>query len=978
MSDRRLIPTLLIALSLFAFAVIEAETTATRSQRRRAETVRRRLDTIAGGIDARNIGQTLIRSLFRQIRGKAAADPEIPVLVSRELRGVASGAIEVYLTDRDENLIWSSGAGRELFDLVRARLGSTQLPSLGLRAPVWRLHRLAAKPHMVAVWRLDRRVTTGCVAGVLYLIDKRILHPQALVALLLARRAESGERFGYWNRLTGASFQLPTEISSAKMPYLLRRFSRQQKTEISVAGTQVVLVPMERSGVLVGVARKPPLQLPGWLHAAFCLLLFGWFGLQRSSAEHSLTLRRFIGLSLCVAAGLPLGLTFVFWSLFEENRTRSLESEQFRRLEQCLINLDRSLPEVIRRRERVLHGVSERLERSIDHLEPVIRDLNRMEIENQVFESGFFVSSAGVHLRGFGFQETSLRQTALMSRDDRRRRIQEFLENGLFTPVKWLKTALEQDLEPDSVKRIWDCTISKAHQAKMESGISVLGKVILQRYNQEHGVADIDTSGGGKQDLVYGAMIDSQTGDMIQGAIANLRRAIALGAGEISSYIYVDILRDAFARGQYFLLFFMDLRSIQGHFFNELFANPQTWPENIEFFTDSWYCPTLFPRQGRPEKLRRFLERLQPPRRLISETTWLNGRKMLLSGLAGKNMRHFVVFAASPWSVVEAQQTRLRREMSVIAVMMALLIVAISWRLYQSIIAPAERLMEGIRAIEAKRYDHRIPLVTGDEWDELAQSFNQTIGSLEELEVAKVVQTQILPQQAIEVAEAGFLGRSLMTGQVGGDYFDAVANEDGSLSFVIGDVTGHGVSAALVVGMVKSAFHFIHRRGVREPAEMLKQMNTMIVRSLSKKKALSMQIGWYKPGGRLVFANAGHPYPYLLVPSQPLKPVTARGMVLGVTTKPRFEEVTVELGANGGAMVLFTDGIVEQMNPAGERVSIEGFQRMLAHSSGRSAEDLIAAIQHEVRRFAAGRPLEDDITLAVFSWKARGAGAKAG
>ncbi|HNV69689.1 MAG TPA: SpoIIE family protein phosphatase, partial [Candidatus Ozemobacteraceae bacterium] len=922
MTDRWLIPTLLTFLILVLAAVMSAESAAVQQQRLAIERTRRRLDAIAGGIEVRAVGKALVRSLFTRVRGRSASDAEVVSLVARELRDIASGAIEVHLTDRDENPLWSSNPRSELFRLVRARLGSEKLPALGLRVPAWRLHRLSARPNIVAVWRLDRRIKQPGIAGVLYLIDKRLLHPQAQVSLLLSRWRDRGERFGYWNRVTGGSSHLPPEIAAAEMSALLQRFLRQQRSSVPVGEDQAVLVPMSGTGVLVGVARKPPLRIPDWLHALVVMLGFGWFGRQRATGGSTLSLRWFVGLSLLVAAGLPLVLTWVFWSLFEENRTRSLEKEQFARLEQHLINLDRSLPEVIRRREKILSAVCDRLERSLDHLDPHIRDLNRLEIENQVFESGFFVSSEGVHLRGFGFQETSLRQTALLDRDDRRRRIQEFLENGLFTPVKWLKAALEQDLEPESVRRIWDCIISRAHQTKMESGISVLGKVIVQRYNQEVAGVETQSPSGGKQDLVYGAMIDSQTGDMIQGAIANFRRAIALGTGEISSFVFVDVLKDAVKRGQYFLLFFMDLRSIQGHFFNELFLKPETWPEDIEFYTDSWYCPTLFPRQGRPEKLRRFLERLQPPRRLLSETTWLNGRKVLLSALAGKNIRHFAVFAVTPWKVIEVQQNRLRHEMSIIAMMMALLMAAISWRLYQSIIAPAERLMEGIRAIEDKRFDHRIPLVTGDEWDELAESFNQTIGSLEELEVAKVVQTQILPQETIRVSEAEFVGRSLMTGQVGGDYFDAIPNEDGSLSFVIGDVTGHGVSAALVVAMVKSAFHFIHRRGVRAPAEMLKQMNAMIIRSLSKKKALSMQIGWYQPGGKLVLANAGHPYPYLLLPHAEVKPLTARGMVLGVTARPRFEEVTVPLDSAGGSLVLFTDGIVEQMNPRGARVSL--------------------------------------------------------
>ena len=122
---------------------------------------------------------------------------------------------------------------------------------------------------------------------------------------------------------------------------------------------------------------------------------------------------------------------------------------------------------------------------------------------NSVFDSGFFISSQGVHLRGFGYLENSLRQVAASPKNKRRERIQGLMENGIFSHSKWLKTALEMDSDSDSSRRIWDCTNSPEHQSKIEKGLSALAKIILQRFNQGSGNAVEKPEEGGKQDIFF-------------------------------------------------------------------------------------------------------------------------------------------------------------------------------------------------------------------------------------------------------------------------------------------------------------------------------------------------------------------------------------------------------------------------------------------------------------------------------------------
>ena len=253
--------------------------------------------------------------------------------------------------------------------------------------------------------------------------------------------------------------------------------------------------------------------------------------------------------------------------------------------------------------------------------------------------------------------------------------------------------------------------------------------------------------------------------------------------------------------------------------------------------------------------------------------------------------------------------------------------------------------------------------------DQLAGLLAQTVQVADlrkELEVAGAVQQMLLPaQDTFDGGPHRFAAAFVPAAECGGDWWTARALPDGRRVLVVGDVTGHGVAAAMVTGVAKGAFEVsCHLLGERlGAASLLEAMHQAIVDVGKRRYLMSAVAVVIEPDGRrATVANAGHPCPYLVRDGAP-QPIVARGTPLGSTDTPSFRPVEVELRPDD-LLVLFTDGVTECEAPDGAQF---GDRRLRALLAGERRD--VAAIRTEVLRalhaFRADKPAVDDITLLV-------------
>jgi serine phosphatase RsbU (regulator of sigma subunit) len=292
-------------------------------------------------------------------------------------------------------------------------------------------------------------------------------------------------------------------------------------------------------------------------------------------------------------------------------------------------------------------------------------------------------------------------------------------------------------------------------------------------------------------------------------------------------------------------------------------------------------------------------------------------------------------------------------------------------------------LHRGARRIAAGDLDTPTEIPNEDELGDLAFSFNQMALAVKkgreeavareilerELRNAREIQQRLLPHEMPQVPGFEICGTSLPSRQVGGDYFDFIEMESGILGVAVGDVSGKGLPAALLMANLQASLH-AQVLSSRAVGELVGRLNNLLVRSTDKHMFATFFYGLLDRNlSTFTWANAGHNPPILLRSSGEVERLKAGGLILGFLADQVYHQKEVGLEP-GDVLVLYTDGITEASAPRSEKEKRElfGEDRLLdVVRSGRdgTAPEIQARILEAISGYTAGTPQEDDITLVI-------------
>ncbi|HSK85324.1 MAG TPA: SpoIIE family protein phosphatase, partial [Rubrobacter sp.] len=233
----------------------------------------------------------------------------------------------------------------------------------------------------------------------------------------------------------------------------------------------------------------------------------------------------------------------------------------------------------------------------------------------------------------------------------------------------------------------------------------------------------------------------------------------------------------------------------------------------------------------------------------------------------------------------------------------------------------------------------------------------------QELRMARRIQHALLPKDLPELEGWQIAYHYQPAREVGGDFYDFLRFEDGQVGLVIGDVSGKGMAAALVMANTQSVLRAVARRRGITPGQVLEEANELMCAYIPPNTFVTCFYGVLEPkSGRLVYANAGHDLPYLRRRNDDTEEIRARGMPLGLMPGMLYEEGEAVL-AVGDDLLLYSDGLVEAHDPKGEMFGFPRLQGLIeAHRSTDSS--LNNFLLSELIRFTGKNwDQEDDITL---------------
>lgn len=231
------------------------------------------------------------------------------------------------------------------------------------------------------------------------------------------------------------------------------------------------------------------------------------------------------------------------------------------------------------------------------------------------------------------------------------------------------------------------------------------------------------------------------------------------------------------------------------------------------------------------------------------------------------------------------------------------------------------------------------------------------------LREAAEIQSSLLPDVAPSFPPFEMAQRSHPAEEVGGDFFDyRNALSDEVLGIAIGDASGHGLPAALLVRDVVIGLRMGLEKDLRI-ASVFQRLNRVIHESTLSSKFISVFYAELEKDGTMTYVNAGHPSP-LVVSKDAVERLNVGGTVIGPLPEVRFKR-GLSLLPQGACLVMCTDGILERRNGAdefyGEARLIESVRRNLARPAG----DILSAVFKECEAFGLQRPFDDDATLVV-------------
>jgi sigma-B regulation protein RsbU (phosphoserine phosphatase) len=235
-----------------------------------------------------------------------------------------------------------------------------------------------------------------------------------------------------------------------------------------------------------------------------------------------------------------------------------------------------------------------------------------------------------------------------------------------------------------------------------------------------------------------------------------------------------------------------------------------------------------------------------------------------------------------------------------------------------------------------------------------------------ELECAREVQERLFPQTCPPIAGLDYAGACRPALGVGGDYYDFIRLSGTELGIAIGDVSGKGIPAALLMATLRAYLHGQTLHRVTDLAEVMVTLNRLVYESSSANRYATFFYAQYDASTRVLeYVNAGH-NPPLIVRTRgdrhDILRLEAGGPVIGLMQDCAYrqERVTLE---EGDVLVLFTDGIIEAMNAAGEEWGEERLTQVVESNRALPARELIDHITRTSDEFVAGAAQYDDMTL---------------
>jgi len=943
--------------------------------------------------DPKEFLQHELDEIYDAVRGLAAR-PEAVEAVIRGFSGTwPAGSIDIHVFDGSGKLIRQRASPsdmQEVFDRVRiAWTHQFELPAsiaqqlcMILPSPEQTMRSMKGRPGRVVTlgsgrtftwsyYQFQTGITGQRIAGMLAFI-----HQQKLPKRFALERAR--HRLSLFNTGIAGDDDAEIEIPGSKTRIPLLELKQKQMNAADdrlFIGDRLVSVKRFNDTTLI-LASIPDPGFP-WLLLLVTAALYAALSIKAISISYQGTflgrrtaipvrgkLLLFFGLGFGFPLLLAIGLAQLYLSERREGIWEDQRQESFRQLSA----IDSQFAPFLTRR-RLFYG---RLCRQTEqHMGSSLPDLKPFDdlYSDYRFDSMQVIASSGKPLLISRMILAELRQCLSLPRPERIRRFESYIERGLIPNPMEVdainKGPLAKDLRSTEGGRFESMVSRVAVQA---------GKIAMDQYDTDHGLSSQRQTSNA--DMVVESVIEDDAKPLMQGARTSIGKMISLSSGSSIAMVYLDILAGPAGNAWYSVFIFNNLITLEVDYLAKLFERAETGgfqpdPSSaLHVRAVSWHHMSRnFPDQNGYRTFSKILDRLDRAPDALSLTMDIDGAPHLVCALPGSGLRHYALLGTVPIADLDRRYAEVAMRVRGSVVALALFGLAVFAALRRRLIAPIAAVTEGLEAMKRGELDRPIPVTGQDELGQMCAAINQAMERLREMELARTIQADLLPQNRLDLDMFVLQGRNRMSQAVGGDYFDFIPLHRGLTAVILGDVSGHGVSAALVTAMAKAAFTILCPRYPDQPEEVLTRLNRLLLSLLNRSKIMSCFLGILDSQScRLMAANAGQSYPILLTEDGRAEMVQMPSQPLGTRVKAVFKRLDIDLRHAG--LLLYSDGMVEAMSSDQKMFTYDGLLKTAStiwndKRKSASEADLLNPLFERLEAHTGTDSFTDDVTLVI-------------
>lgn len=496
-----------------------------------------------------------------------------------------------------------------------------------------------------------------------------------------------------------------------------------------------------------------------------------------------------------------------------------------------------------------------------------------------------------------------------------------------------------------------------------ESTAAMYGEMILQTYQGKYLAPSHDTQSTSVKDVVKNSSSTFSRNLILKG---DGFESLTLAESSVPTYLEFFLGSDNQARG--LLLALLSNPGIQRnylHSISKLFDSKKEkhHPRFVALpILASLHWPA-FPKRRSAENdiLKKISVMVISQDLAVHSIERINGKTFLLSAVKGKLLDGYVLILARPYEVVMEKIKILNKKISLLAIFILLLAGLSAWITSRLVLKPIIGIREILNSISNGNFRAKAKPEVVKEFAAVANSLNRTLEGFQELKVARSIQENLWPEKSLKGLNWELEGRCKAASELGGDHIEWLELNDGRVLFVIGDVAGHGIGAAMIQASIK-VWMALKASEAKSASELLKEVNRLHCKYGTKKLPMCCWAGYFYPEtGKINFTSAGGCYPIVLSADGSKQILKTPDIPLGIRLRASYAENEILL-LPGQSLILYTDGIIETLDEAEKMIGFTAFEDKCSDLNELSTSEFIEEIFAFADRWGKQN---DDQTLIV-------------